>query len=78
MPDLMVACKINSLDEVVRASRIGKKKKFHTLIRTDMNEITNEKSKMPTHYYICAFWILVCLAQIDSLPTELNATENSR
>ncbi len=33
MPELLIARKINSLDEVVKASRIGKKKKFHNLIR---------------------------------------------
>jgi hypothetical protein len=39
MPELLIARKINSLDEVVKASRIGKKKKFHNLIRTDMNDM---------------------------------------
>lgn len=33
MPELLIARKINSLDEVVKASRIGKKKMFHNLIR---------------------------------------------
>ena len=39
MPELLIARKINSFDEVVKASIIGKKKKFHNLIRTDMNDI---------------------------------------
>ena len=37
MPELLIALKINSFYEVVKASIIGKKKKFHNLIRTDMN-----------------------------------------
>ena len=45
MPELLIARKINSLDEVVKASRIGKKKKFHNLIRTDMNDMINERDK---------------------------------
>ena len=31
MPELLIACKIKFLDEVVKASRIRKKKKFHNL-----------------------------------------------
>ena len=45
MPELLIAYKTNSLDEVIKASRIGKKKKFHNLIRTDMNDMINEKDK---------------------------------
>lgn len=45
MSELVIARKINSLDEVVKASRIGKKKKFHNLIRTDMNDMINERDK---------------------------------
>ena len=45
MSELLIARKINSLDEVVKASRIGKKKKFHNLIRTDMNNMVNERDK---------------------------------
>jgi hypothetical protein len=45
MSELLIARKINSLDEVVKASRIGKKKKFHNLIRTDMNDMINERDK---------------------------------
>ena len=36
MSELLIARKINSFDEVVKASIIGKKKKFHNLIRTDI------------------------------------------
>ena len=42
MSELLIARKINSLDEVVKASRIGKKMTFHNLIRTDM---INERDK---------------------------------
>ena len=45
MSELLIARKINSLNEVVKASRIGKKKKFHNLIRTDMNDMINERDK---------------------------------
>ena len=45
MPELVIARKINSFDEVVKASIIGKKKKFHNLIRTDMNDMINERDK---------------------------------
>ena len=45
MSELLIARKINSLDEVVKASKIGKKKKFHNLIRTDMNDMINERDK---------------------------------
>ena len=45
MSELLIARKINSFDEVVKASIIGKKKKFHNLIRTDMNDMINERDK---------------------------------
>ena len=45
MPELLIAHKIKFLDEVIKASRIGKKKKFHNLIRTDMNNMVNERDK---------------------------------
>ena len=45
MSELLIARKINSFDEVVKASRIGMKKKFHNLIGTDMNYMINERDK---------------------------------
>ena len=45
MPELLIARKINSFDEVVKASIIGKKKKFHNLTFTDMNDMINERDK---------------------------------
>ena len=52
MPELLIARKINSFDEVVKASIIGKKKKFHNLIRTDMNDMINERDKELDDYFI--------------------------
>ena len=45
MPELLIAHKIKFLDEVIKASKIEKKKKFHNLIRTDMNNMVNERDK---------------------------------
>ena len=43
MSELLIARKINSLDEVVKASRIGKKKDVSQFNPTDMNDMINER-----------------------------------
>ena len=43
MPELLIARKINSLDEVVKASRIGEKKDVSQFNPTDMNDMINER-----------------------------------